>query len=186
MPCKICIKELRKDNKSGYCRRCSHINPERKINLAAWVKANGDKIKTNKADYRRINREKINVGWAIWAKANPEKVKTYSAAYRKANPEKCKAAIAIWDRANPSKKNSYTRKRQAAKLKRTPSWLTKEHYKEIEQFYRIASQFQSWTKIKLEVDHIIPLQGKIVSGLHVPWNLQILPVSINRSKGNRH
>jgi hypothetical protein len=37
-----------------------------------------------------------------------------------------------------------------------------------------------------EVDHIIPLQGKFVSGLHVPTNLQVVPSIINRQKHNRY
>ena len=36
-----------------------------------------------------------------------------------------------------------------------------------------------------EVDHIIPLQGQFVSGLHVPENLRVIPRSINRSKRNK-
>lgn len=76
-------------------------------------------------------------------------------------------------------------KRYAAKLQRTPRWLTREHLGEIEQFYSRASMDTKKLGIKFEVDHIIPLQGKNVSGLHVPWNLQILTEIANIKKGNK-
>jgi 5-methylcytosine-specific restriction endonuclease McrA len=88
---------------------------------------------------------------------------------------------------NPGKIKSINVKRHAVKLQRAPKWLTKENLNEMEQFYVDAKDLQwlSDPNDPLEVDHIVPLQGKNVSGLHVPWNLQILPKSINRSKGNR-
>lgn len=75
-------------------------------------------------------------------------------------------------------------KRRAAKLQRTPPWLTKEQLKEIEEIYALAKELQWLSEEPLHVDHIIPLQGENVSGLHVPWNLQILPRSLNLSKNN--
>jgi hypothetical protein len=41
------------------------------------------------------------------------------------------------------------------------------------------------TGIEWHVDHIIPLQGKNVSGLHTPYNLQVIPASWNTAKGNK-
>jgi len=67
-------------------------------------------------------------------------------------------------------------KRRAAKLHRTVPWSNLE---EIANFYKACPK-------GLEVDHIIPLQGKNVSGLHVLNNLQYLTKSQNSSKGNRY
>ena len=77
-------------------------------------------------------------------------------------------------------------KRHAAKLNRTPKWLTEEHEKQIRYFYKQAKRLENLTGIVFHVDHIVPLQGVNVGGLHVPWNLQLLTAYENISKGNRH
>jgi len=65
---------------------------------------------------------------------------------------------------------------RASKYQRTPKWLTKEHHKQIRGIYREAVVIQDRTGVKRHVHHIIPLRGKLVSGLHVPWNLAIVTV----------
>ena len=85
---------------------------------------------------------------------------------------------------NPSKYVGTRMKRHVAKLKRIPIWLTKDHFKEIKFFYILSHELQWLSEEKLHVDHIIPLQGKNISGLHVPWNLQIISESDNCSKSN--
>jgi hypothetical protein len=74
--------------------------------------------------------------------------------------------------------NARTAKYRAKKLDATPSWLSVEQLTQIKQFYVNCPK-------GYEVDHIIPLQGENVCGLHVPWNLQLLSVSQNRSKSNK-
>jgi hypothetical protein len=77
-------------------------------------------------------------------------------------------------------------KRYAAKLNRTPKWLTKEHHLQINNFYLLAKEMEKKFGKKFEVDHIVPMQGEQVSGLHVPWNLQILTKAENVKKSNKH
>jgi hypothetical protein len=77
-------------------------------------------------------------------------------------------------------------KRQGLKINATPNWLTEEHNNEIQQFYWLAKDLQAITGETYHVDHIVPLKGENVCGLHVPWNLQVLPADINLSKGNKH
>lgn len=85
-----------------------------------------------------------------------------------------------------TKQSYYVRKakRRASILSRTPLWLTQEDFDTISLFYQIAKIKQEITGIPHEVDHIVPLQGKTVSGLHVPCNLQVITRTENRSKGN--
>lgn len=79
-----------------------------------------------------------------------------------------------------------TAKARADKLLRTPKWLTKEQLQEIKQFYIDAEYLTYYTKVQFEVDHIIPLRGKHVSGLHVPNNLQLLTEKENEIKHNSY
>jgi hypothetical protein len=69
-----------------------------------------------------------------------------------------------------------TAARRSSKMQRTPVW---SDLAKIRQIYAQAR------KVGMVVDHIIPLQGKLVSGLHVPENLQIIPAIENMKKGNR-
>jgi hypothetical protein len=79
-------------------------------------------------------------------------------------------------------RNGISAKRHAAKLNRTPQWADLMAIKEI---YRIARSLTVSTGIKHHVDHVIPLQGKLVSGLHTEANLQILMWRENMIKNNK-
>lgn len=72
-----------------------------------------------------------------------------------------------------------------SKRKRTPSWLTKAHKKQMRKLYAEARKLTMQTGILHHVDHIYPLRGKLSSGLNVPWNLQILVADSNYHKSNK-
>lgn len=65
-----------------------------------------------------------------------------------------------------------------------PSWLTKEDFVQIRELYICAQMFKLYTGQEYHVDHIVPLQGENVCGLHVPWNLQVILAKENLSKSN--
>lgn len=87
---------------------------------------------------------------------------------------------------NTEKYKASGAKRRAAKLNATPKWLTKQDYVEIEDIYWQSKEYNRLLYDIFHVDHIIPLQGKNVCGLHVPWNLQILTEKENLSKNNKY
>ena len=94
------------------------------------------------------------------------------------DPEKVLKRTRKWASANPEKEYARCARRRACKLNATPSWLTKDHKSEILSLYKEAQE------TGMHVDHIIPLRGNCVCGLHVPWNLQLLAPKENMSKGN--
>lgn len=69
---------------------------------------------------------------------------------------------------------------------RKPRWLTRDHNDQIKAICLKADLLTLETGVLHHVDHIVPLQGETVSGLHVPWNLRAIKYSDNLSKGNRH
>ena len=83
------------------------------------------------------------------------------------------------------KRSAYAMKRYAQNKKCTPSWLTQEQHKQIEYLYWLAADLRSVTGQEYHVDHIVPIQGENVCGLHVPWNLQVLPSDVNIGKSNK-
>ena len=111
-----------------------------------------------------------------WSKANPRKEAARKSAWSKANPEKSAAYSKAWREKNAGAVCAASAKRRAAKLQRTPVWSETENIKGV---YLEAQRQQ------MQVDHIIPLQGELVSGLHVWGNLQLLTPKDNLSKGNK-
>lgn len=96
------------------------------------------------------------------------------------NPEKAKERVARWTKANPGKVSAKGARRRAAVLQRTPSWADHDA---IAGMYELAAAFRR-TGMQVEVDHDIPLQGRVVSGLHVAENLQLINSTANKVKSN--
>lgn len=100
-----------------------------------------------------------------------------------------KADIAIKKREykaqNRARYNELNRARELSKTKQMPSWLTDADRRQIKELYFLAREKTKFSGVEHHVDHIVPLQGQNVSGLHVPWNLQILTAQENLSKHNK-
>lgn len=98
----------------------------------------------------------------------------------------CKVQESFYELSrDKAKRKYYYGIKRANKENRTPKWLSFEQKLDIECFYYKAMRYEEETGIKYHVDHIIPLNGKLVSGLHVPWNLQVIPAKDNLRKGNK-
>ena len=112
---------------------------------------------------------------------NPNVYKKWYQKNRNTFLETCKA----WKKANPEKTTSYRASRRARKKQAQPAWLTKEHINQIRDKYKNSKRMKKLTGILHHVDHIVPLSGENVCGLHVPWNLQVIPAKHNLKKNNR-
>lgn len=133
--------------------------------------------------------------------ANPEADRARSARFRKEHPgyyreylknwyeDNKQASVRnakAWVARNPAKRSEVLKRYGLNRMRRVPPWLTEEHRQKIEEFYVVAAYLRQSTGEDWHVDHIVPLCGKKVNGLHVPWNLQVLPADLNRKKGNKY
>lgn len=116
-----------------------------------------------------------------WVKDKNQKINEF---HRK-NPEQVEyrlAANRVWTTENRDKRNASAMKRHVAKMERIPPWVD---MKKIEEIYSECTRMCNGIYRAYHVDHLVPLQGKQVSGLHVHTNLQILTETENAQKGNK-
>ncbi len=122
---------------------------------------------------------------AKWKKANVNKTLEQQRRHYARNPSKGRARTKQWRLDNPSKAAMQCSKRFKSIQQRTPKWLTELDFTHMDIFYNSAKALTKELNIKFEVDHIIPLRGKYISGLHVPSNLQVISSTDNQKKGAR-
>jgi len=118
-----------------------------------------------------------------WALDNPEKRHAIHRKNREKDLENHNARNREWNKNNKDKRSSYEGKRRATILQRTPKWDSGAHL--IIAKYQLAAMLSQASGIQHHVDHIIPLQGKKVSGLHTFANLRVIPGSDNSKKSNK-
>jgi len=145
-------------------------DPRKLAGVKAWGLANPEKVKAAKKKYAAKNKE------AVQARVD---------AWKVANPEKMDLARKNWLKNNKGIHQAIVRKRQAGKINRTPAWLSEFDKLKIKCIYSIAAMLTRENKEPWHVDHIIPLRGKMVSGLHVPSNLWFIRGSENCKKSNK-
>lgn len=154
------------------CRNCSKELPPNKRKDAVFCNKKCKKAFYHREKYKDpVFREENRVRSELW---------------RRGNPEKAKANVSDWQKINRARCREISRRYTLAKRNSAPSWLNEQQKEEIRTFYWLAIDLRSVTGEEYHVDHIVPLQGKNICGLHVPWNLQILPSDLNIAKRNRY
>lgn len=149
----------------------------------AWVKANPDKVRAYRQKYRARTAEQQRIAARAYRAANLEKVRESNRRSRAANREKVRESNRKARAAHLDRHCATQALRRAAKLQRTPAWAD---LGKIRSIYTDARGMAALLGEPWHVDHVIPLCGERVSGLHVHANLQLLPGRDNIEKSNRY
>jgi hypothetical protein len=161
----FCKNAKRKGGYHYYCKTCHSASNKK------WRDANREAALATSAAYREANREKCHAASKAWEKANPEKIKA-------------------WRKRYSQEKSAYLQDKcvryRANKANRTPAWLTESDWLQIQCKYQVAAMYNREGLDRWDVDHIIPLHGKRVSGLHVPSNLRVIKSEENKRKANKY
>jgi len=139
-------------------------NKRKKDGLSSWCAV------CNKM-YLSSNKDKREKAYNKWCTLNPGKASFLAREWNKSHPDIIKSKRAYY-------RTKYEKRVEIA----TPAWV---NWKEVKSIYEEAHSLTKLTGIQFHVDHIIPLRGRRVSGLHVETNLQILTAKENTSKNNR-
>jgi hypothetical protein len=189
--CKVC---RRTSGKEWHRRNADRINTRH----SAHYEANKDRIIADQLRRRRDNpehhkaqtkasyqrrKDNLKPKRAAWRAANLDRHAAMNKAWYEANKDRHYEVQKLWVSANPEKCTAKSAKRRAAKVQATPKWANSE---KIEKFYAAANFLGMVTGEWHHVDHIVPLQSKLVCGLHCEANLRVLRGSENLSKSNRH
>jgi len=160
----------KKDGLSTECKLCKRQGDKQ------YYQANSEKVKQTVAKYRQENPEKVSQVKKDWYALNKKDVYNKNNSYRKLNPDKSYEYQKKYREANRGKRTAWLAKYRSTKLQATPPWFEKDL---VETVYIKAKEWG------FAVDHVIPLQGENVCGLHCWENLQLLDPMLNSSKGNR-
>ena len=165
---------------NGQCIECVKIQSQN------WRASNPEKHKQAMKKWWENNKELHNVRVKRWQASNKEKTRLDAKAWCAANPDKVAAKTKRYRDLNPGKINAWSVANAAKRAKRLPKWLTDDDKWMLAEAYALAKLRTKMFGFEWEVDHIIPLQGKRVSGLHVPTNVQVVPKVVNRAKQNKY
>lgn len=125
------------------------------------------------------------VQWAIYYERKKAEILSVQKSYRTRNQEHLKQAWINWYAENRVSQIEKAAMRRKKVISATPHWLSDFQRKQITDIYFLSITKTEETGVHHQVDHIVPVSGKTVCGLHVPWNLRVITRLDNIRKSNK-
>lgn len=145
-----------------------------KVVMSEWYKSNREDLLESNRNWKLSNKERVASTAAVWRAEHREQCRSYSLRNRRKNPDGSRVSVRLWAKKNKPKRKAYRAARQLRCRLATPRNVTSSELAVV--YLQCPKGYQ--------VDHIIPLNGKLVCGLHTPLNLQYLRAMDNVAKSN--
>ena len=157
--------ELRRKNRTErQCNTCKEIKPIKEFSIRTRTRTDGSKYITTPASCKVCRNQKA----VKYRNENQEAIRAYRKSPKRKADNKMRQKIKEIRKSHPA----------------VPNWLTLEQKKEIRKLHLKQRQIRDTQNKEYHIDHIVPLNGETVCGLHVPWNLQLIPEKEHLSKSN--
>lgn len=174
----------RKDSPDGYrndCKDCRKARTHQNYHSDLETKR-----AESRETYRKRRQRNPDLGKIAYAKHREDSLLRSREYYKKHRDRLIRAAI-DWAKSNKGMANANKKAYKASKQRACPRWVRQDDELMwlMQEAYSLATLRTQMLGFPWHVDHKIPLRGKTVSGLHVPWNLAVIPGSENCSKSNK-
>jgi hypothetical protein len=183
--CISCLSE----NSKKYRQTNDGVKALKKVTDKRYYESHKESVLDRNKKNRHLYADARNRKAKEKRKADPEADRNYRRLYREANLEKSRAWSRVYaskdQKRNPQKWLASNAERRARIRQSTPTLLTRAERAEIVGIYHFAKVMSRITGQEWHVDHVVPLNGEVVSGLHVPSNLRAVPATENLQKSNK-
>lgn len=193
--CKLCLNSSKREwhaqnkdaahasNKAWLAANHKRRSEKTRPYLRAYRAQHGERLKAMGRAYYQENKsspEYIRTRQA-WSARNWRAIQARSQSYYEKNSEAIRKRTRSWAVRHPAKCQGYSSARRAAEeqarlVKTTP---------ELTRVFSKCRELTAATGVPHEVDHIYPLRGHLVCGLHVPSNLRVVTAKLNSRKGSK-
>lgn len=185
-------REANRDKVRATARKSHWANKEKCNHRSRnYYRQNRDELRKKAAAYRERNKIAIRQAYQQYYYNNQQRLIQYSREYRRRHPDSVKIARQRHYKAQKHRYIARNALRRARQFQATPFWLTEEQVNSMNLIYELRDALSRNTGMEYHVDHIVPLKAKnyfngrychVACGLHVPWNLQVVPKTQNLKK----
>lgn len=161
-----------------YCAYGDPSDPEDRVKKKALA---NERAKEYYHKNKEKGREQAVARYHRKISQDPESIRKYTRKYWAENKDKLSERNLEWRKNNIGRLRTYSIKRKRSTKLRIPKWAD---MRAINEVYKERKRIELETGIPHEVDHIVPLHGKLVCGLHVHYNLRVITKDENQAKRN--